>query len=116
MLPAKKIWKSVDFTFSIFVAFLNLLTAIVRHDDHRRGTTMRKPAESISLEEVKDCLRRGRGGEIRNCGGWSVFEIEGRPPRFIVDSNCNCQPVPYASVKTLSVAIKRSRRASLAVF
>ncbi len=76
----------------------------------------KRKLNSISIDEVKEVLRRGRSGEIRNCSGWSVFYPEGGQPRFIVDDENGCRPVPYTMLKSLSVSVRRGTRPSVADF
>jgi hypothetical protein len=76
----------------------------------------KRKLNSISVDEVKEVLRRGRGGEIRNCSGWSVFYPEAGQPKFIVDDENGCTPVPYTRLKSLSVSVRRVARPTVADF
>ncbi len=60
---------------------------------------MRK-ISTISLETVKAALRRGKGGAVRNEGGWCVF-ADASGKRFYVVDETDQRPVPFQRVSTL---------------
>lgn len=61
---------------------------------------MLRKIPTISLETVKAALRRGKGGSIRNEGGWCVFADASGKQFYVVDE-ADQRPVPYQRIRTL---------------
>ncbi len=68
----------------------------------KKGAMMRK-SDTILFEDVKTALRRGEDLRLENHGGWCVcVSSSDSLSRYVVDENCDYQPVPYQKIKFLS--------------
>lgn len=61
---------------------------------------MLRKIPTISLETVKAALRRGKGGAVRNEGGWCVFSDASGKQFYVVDET-DQRPVPFQRISTL---------------